>query len=241
MLKWIRQLVRNAVFREKASIEKYAAYLKKCGVQIGENVRFYSPESALVDMTCPWLISIGDNALIARGVTILTHDFVGALVKRHPKSKGRLLGSQGPVKIGKNVFIGANVVITKGVTIGDYVAIGAGSVVTSNCESYSIYAGNPAKKIMTLAEYHARREKKQFSEARTLAIEYKNLFGVNPPMEVFREYFQLFCTAEEAEKIAPFRAMMDEGGSFEDCYLYMQNHLPMFNGYEAFLEACYRN
>jgi acetyltransferase-like isoleucine patch superfamily enzyme len=52
-----------------------------------------------------------------------------------------------PIKVGKNVWISANCLILKGVTIGDNAVIGAGSVVTKNIDSDSVYAGNPAKFI----------------------------------------------------------------------------------------------
>ncbi len=47
--------------------------------------------------------------------------------------------------IGDNVWAGANVVITSGVTIGRRTVIGAGSVVTSDLPDYAICAGAPAK------------------------------------------------------------------------------------------------
>ena len=43
-----------------------------------------------------------------------------------------------------------NSTILKGVTIGDNTVIGAGSVVTKNCDKNSIYAGNPCIKIKDL-------------------------------------------------------------------------------------------
>lgn len=52
-----------------------------------------------------------------------------------------------PVIIHDDVWIGANVIILKGVNIGEGSVIAAGSVVTKDVESYSIYGGVPAKKI----------------------------------------------------------------------------------------------
>ena len=49
--------------------------------------------------------------------------------------------------IGNDVWIGRGVMITDGVTIGDGAVIGARSLVTTDVEPYTIYAGSPAKKI----------------------------------------------------------------------------------------------
>ena len=55
-----------------------------------------------------------------------------------------------PVTIGNDVWIGGNVTILPGVTIGDNCTIGAGSVVTRDIPANSIAAGNPAKIIRTI-------------------------------------------------------------------------------------------
>ncbi len=52
-----------------------------------------------------------------------------------------------PVKIGKYVWIGANVVILPGVEIGDNAVIGAGAIITKNIPANSVAVGNPAKVI----------------------------------------------------------------------------------------------
>jgi acetyltransferase-like isoleucine patch superfamily enzyme len=55
--------------------------------------------------------------------------------------------SKGPTRVGDNVWCGAHVVITSGVTVGERCVIGANSVVTQDLEPYSIAAGVPAKVI----------------------------------------------------------------------------------------------
>lgn len=57
-----------------------------------------------------------------------------------------------PIYIGNDVFVGANTIILKGVSIGDKAVIGAGSVVAKNIPSGEIWAGNPAKFIKKLAD-----------------------------------------------------------------------------------------
>lgn len=51
------------------------------------------------------------------------------------------------IRIGNDVWVGANTVVLDGVCIGDHCIIGGGSVVTRDCLSRGIYAGNPARLI----------------------------------------------------------------------------------------------
>ncbi len=55
--------------------------------------------------------------------------------------------TKGPTRIGDNVWCGANVVVTSGVTIGERSVIGANSVVTRDVPAFSIAAGAPAKVV----------------------------------------------------------------------------------------------
>src|SRR3954451_4562854 len=58
--------------------------------------------------------------------------------------------SKGPTRIGDNVWCGANVVVTSGVTIGDRCVIGANSVVTTDLPAATIAAGAPARVLRTI-------------------------------------------------------------------------------------------
>lgn len=55
--------------------------------------------------------------------------------------------SHADVFIGKHVIVGSGSVILPGVTLHNGVAIGALSLINKSCEEFTIYAGNPAKKI----------------------------------------------------------------------------------------------
>jgi acetyltransferase-like isoleucine patch superfamily enzyme len=88
---------------------------------------------AYLDKTNPKDIYIGDESFVAVGVMILTHDYCRSLYKK--------------TYIGKKCFIGARSIILPGVSIGDHVIVGAGSVVTKDVKSNCIVAGNPAKII----------------------------------------------------------------------------------------------
>ena len=236
----IRKFLKKLILKEKASSADYVSHLRKLGVRIGADVWVYAPSHSVIDTTCPWLLQIGDHVQIAQGVVILTHDYSWYVLKNHPDSPGCILGAQSPVTIGNNVFIGMNAVITRGVTIGDNVIVGAGSVVTKDCESDSVYAGNPARKITSLSDYFQKRKTLQFSEAREMARAYRKTFGNFPPQEEFREYFFLFCSPEDAMTVPVFRHQMELGTGQEDSLDYLSAHAPIFNSYEAFLAACFR-
>ncbi len=85
-------------------------------------------------------IEIGDKTMIGPNVTIVT-------VNHEINPETRINSIPKPVKIGKNVWIGAGCTILPGVIIGENSIIGAGSVVTKNVPANIVVAGNPAKLI----------------------------------------------------------------------------------------------
>lgn len=102
------------------------SYLSAGGeLQIGDHV--YVGRNSMI--VCRKRISIGDWTTIGPNVVIYDHD-------HDLKNKGHLVCDD--VEIGKNVWIGANVLILKGTKIGDNTVIAAGSVVTKNIPENSI-------------------------------------------------------------------------------------------------------
>lgn len=101
-------------------------------------------------------VEIGNNTLIASRVFISDHNH-GQYDGRNKSSSpsvspvDRPLVSR-PVKIGCNVWIGEQVCILPGVTIGDGAIVGAGSIVIKDVPAQSIVAGNPAKVIRVFDE-----------------------------------------------------------------------------------------
>ncbi len=93
-------------------------------------------------------ISIGDQTFVGGGTRIYDLDFHSVYPEYRLNGNSHILFA--PVTIGKRVFIGSNVQILKGVTIGDECVIGAGSVVTKSIPPGQIWAGNPAKFIKTI-------------------------------------------------------------------------------------------
>ena len=235
--------IKKIIYRHKKSSDSYIAYLRKKGVKIGEDVYFYSPRKTLVDEQYPWMISIGNNVRITSGVTILTHDYSWSVLKRCSYSgiKGSIVGASGKVQIGNNVFIGMNTTILRNVKIGNNVIVGCSSLVNSNCEDNSVYAGNPARKICSIKEFYQKRRSKMYEEAESLALEYKNRFGILPPREVFREYFPLFERTETALKNEEFVKVMRLMGNYEETIDFLKNNEPQFGSYEEFLKQCFMN
>lgn len=92
-------------------------------------------------------INIGDNCMISGSCMIMDSDDHPI----NPEKRALKLPVEPPdvkpVKIGNNVWIGANVAILKGVTIGDNSIVATHSVVTKDIPENCIFAGEPAKLI----------------------------------------------------------------------------------------------
>lgn len=96
-------------------------------------------------------VSIGARTLIGGGVKIYDTDF-HALDHETRGDYANEVAVTRPVSIGEDVFIGAHSIVLKGVTIGDRSIVGAGSVVTKSIPADEVWGGNPAKKIRSLRE-----------------------------------------------------------------------------------------
>lgn len=239
----IYKFIRTKILKTRVSSEEVLERLRSRGAKIGRDVYVYSTGKTMIDASSPWLLTIGDHVRITEGVKILTHDYSWSVLKgigSEDIMPGAVLGCQRPVDIGSRVFIGMNAVITCGVRIGDDVVIGAGSVVTRDCPSRGVYAGNPAKLIMSIEDFYRKRQANQFAEAREVALRYRERFGKEPPEDIFSEYFMLFCDCETAERNPIFKAQMGRMESGEETRLYMQSRAPMFPDYESFLKACWQ-
>jgi acetyltransferase-like isoleucine patch superfamily enzyme len=89
------------------------------------------------------LVEIGDHCMAANGCMITDGNHRFDDPARPVTWQG--FDSKGPTRLGDNVWLGANVVVTSGVTIGDRCVVGANSVVTSDLPPGTIAAGAPAK------------------------------------------------------------------------------------------------
>lgn len=148
-----------------AELGKREEMLKKMFAEIGENCYIEPPLHAnwggkhvhfgnnvyanfnltLVDDTH---IYIGDGTMLGPNVVIATagHPILPELrVKQYQYNI--------PVKIGKNCWLGAGVLVMPGVTIGDNSVIGAGSVVTKDIPENVVAVGNPCRVLRKIGEH----------------------------------------------------------------------------------------
>lgn len=143
----------NRLFPKKYTIDELSQNviesLCKQGATIGKNVDILA--SDIEGGGIASLLKIGDNVTIT-GAKILLHD----------ASTKKELGytKVGGVSIGDNVFIGYGTVILPNVSIGSNVIIGAGSVVRKNIPDNSVAIGNPCQVVMSYQEYMNRQKKK---------------------------------------------------------------------------------
>ncbi|MFI5729489.1 sugar O-acetyltransferase [Kribbella sp. NPDC051587] len=89
-------------------------------------------------------IELGDDVMLGPNVSLITSG--------HPvaPSERRNGITHAPIRIGRNVWIGASATILQGVTIGDDAVIGAGAVVAHDIPAATLAVGVPARVIRTL-------------------------------------------------------------------------------------------
>lgn len=133
-------------------------FLKLNGAVIGKRVVFYprvwiAPGRNLVvgddvDFALDVLVDasggvqIGDRTLIGHGTKIISTNHI------IPPDRGSIFSAgydKKQIVIGTDVWIGANVLVLAGRTVGDGAVIAAGSIVTKDVEPYTVVGGNPAK------------------------------------------------------------------------------------------------
>lgn len=141
----IKRLFRKILFHVASKMPFMKAELrarihKLAGVNIINAKNTFVGYDVFFDDLYPEKITIEEGTFITMGCKVLTH-FVETSWNDYKHMR------VGEVHIGKNVFIGVNVVIVKPVKIGEGAIIGANSVVVKDIPSFTIWAGNPAVQI----------------------------------------------------------------------------------------------
>lgn len=143
-------LAEDVVCRGLLRVEKFGSGRIKIGAGT------YIGDDCLLSASAE--IEIGDHVLVAHGVQIFDND-------SHPLDASARMGdyasvlahrargeiAMAPIRIGARAWIGFNVIILKGVTIGEGSVVAAGSVVTRDVPAGTVAAGNPAAIVKQLA------------------------------------------------------------------------------------------
>ena len=146
-------------------LEKRTAMLQEMFAEIGENCYIEPP------LHSNWAgkhVHFGRNVYANFNLTLVddTHIYVGdytmfgpnvvIATAGHPvcpELRERGLQYNMPVRIGKNCWLGAGVIVLPGVTIGDNTVIGAGSVVTKDIPAGVVAVGNPCRVLREVGEH----------------------------------------------------------------------------------------
>jgi len=118
-------------------------------IEIGDN--FYIGKYSIIESDA----EIGDNVILANHVSLIgryDHHYqqLGVPIRLASQIRDRAYDWKGKnlkIIIGDDVWIGLGSIVLSGVAIGQGSIIAAGSIVTKDVEPYSIYGGNPAKKL----------------------------------------------------------------------------------------------
>ncbi len=110
-------------------------------IELGDN--FYANHNLVILDCAP--VKFGNNVFIGPNCGFYT---AGHPVNVQQRNEG--LEYAKPITVGNNVWLGGNVVVLPGITIGDNTIIGAGSVVTKNIPANVIAVGNPCKVLKSI-------------------------------------------------------------------------------------------
>lgn len=216
----------------KSSSARYIKFLRKQGVVIGNGCIFRSPNATRIDISRPSLIEIGNNVDMNHNFQIMTHDWASG-VFRHVFHN--ILPSSGKVKIGNNIYFGTNVVVLKGVTIGDNCVVAAGSIITKSIPANSVVAGVPAKVICSLEEYYEKRKNVCIEEAFEYARSIVERYNRMPTVEDFHEEFVLFTNGSDTSTHRPW--MISQLGGERNYQIWCKEHKAPYKNIDDFLNA----
>lgn len=216
--------------------KSYAERLREQGVSIGKNTVFVDSRTNTIDVGRPYLLEIGKDSLIGKGVIILTHDYSRTVLR---KKFGELIGEGRKTVIGDNVFIGMNAIILMGTHIGNNVIVGAGSVVSGDIPDDVVIAGNPAKIIRTIEEHYKTRQEKTLLEAKETVNAFYNKYKRIPTIKECDPFWWLFMPRNlDAVKQSGVFTKLSADNEEEMLATFM-NTKPKFDSFEKFIDWCF--
>lgn len=156
--RWLCRELELTPFEDSAERERIAKELiGKCGRHILLGVGFYCDYGVNIEVGenfyCNYGVCILDAGRVVIGDNCMIAPQVGIYTACHPLDRAeRISGLEytKPVTIGNDCWIGGHAVINPGVTLGDNVVVGSGSVVTKSFPSNVVIAGNPARVIRNI-------------------------------------------------------------------------------------------
>lgn len=175
----------------------FVKFLRKNGCKIGINTHFHDPKNTFIDINRLNYIEIGDNCNITMNTIILAHDYSYKVLRNVYHDMPQ---KSGITSIGNNVFIGMNSIILMGSNIGNNVIIGAGAVVSGNIPDNCVVAGNPAKVICTLEEYHRKCVKNFEQNAKIHALRIMKTKNREPSIQEMLYYCVIFLKPDGERK-----------------------------------------
>lgn len=144
-LKAQNELIHKIIGKIKGDIVITAPFYCDYGVNVTVGNNFYTNHNCTILDGAK--VTFGDNVFIAPNCVFST---AGHAIDAEQRNNGLEIAL--PISVGNNVWIGANVSVLPGVTIGDNTVIGAGSVVNKDIPSNVIAVGNPCKVIRSVTE-----------------------------------------------------------------------------------------
>lgn len=134
--------------RPRLYMRLWSTFLRGYGLTLTGEPRYISSSARFDDFR---LVSLGGRTVISKYVILLTHDYsvtTGLIaIGEEPETD---VGVHRGITIGDNVFIGIGSILLPGTTIGDNVIVAAGSVVRGTIPPNSLVLGNPATVVDTL-------------------------------------------------------------------------------------------
>ncbi len=149
--------------------------LRKMGVNMSKNVKFYSgfsvrnPKGLVIEDG----VSIGPKVLLdaRKGLTIHKNAVIAydAIIwsLNHDYNDEYFCGKGAPVEIGAYAWVCSRAIILPGISIGEGAIIASGAVVTKNVEPYTIVGGIPAKVI-------GKREKNNYKYGYNIELDFQH-------------------------------------------------------------------